>query len=146
MMIEVELREWEQQCCGDPFRSGSTVTGKLVARGPSQDNGRPMPGHWEEHHDQTSGHVPHLPLTGAVRSAQAPHDAFDEGANPGEMIIRPGSEVAVELDVVPGAGKQLAGCTREHAVLAYRVQREVAEGTELPRYAADDQDDWFDQD
>lgn len=45
MMIEVELREWEQQCCGDPFRIGSTVTWKPVARDPSQDSGRPMPGY-----------------------------------------------------------------------------------------------------
>jgi hypothetical protein len=145
MMIEVELHEWEQQCCGDPFRIGSTVTWKLVARDPDEDSGRPMPGYWEEHHDQTPEHVPHLPVTGTVRTIRALHYAFDEGANPGEMIIRPSSEVAVELDGVPGAGKQLPGCTREHRVLAYRVQLEVAEGTLLPEYVADDQDDWFEQ-
>ena len=113
MMIEVELREWEQQCCGDPFRLGSTVTWKLVARDPNQDSGRPMPGYWEEHHDQISEHVPHLPVTGVVRFAQALHYAFDEGPTPCELIIRPSSEVAVELDAVPGAGTQSPGCTRE---------------------------------
>ncbi|MFI7584394.1 DUF6578 domain-containing protein [Kocuria sp. M1N1S27] len=56
MMIEVELREWEQQCCGDPFRVGSTVTWKLVARDPSEGSDRPMPGYWKEHHDQTPEH------------------------------------------------------------------------------------------
>ncbi|MFE7632295.1 DUF6578 domain-containing protein [Kocuria sp. NPDC057446] len=146
MMIEVELREWEQQCCGDPFRIGSAVTWKLVARDPDEDGDRPMPGYWEEHHDQTPENVPHLPVTGTVRSAQALHYAFDEGPNPGELTVRPGSEVAVDLDAVPGAGTQLAGCTREHEVLAYRVQLEVAVGAELPAYVADDQDDWFEQD
>jgi hypothetical protein len=105
-----------------------------------------MPGYWEEHHDQTPERVPHLPVTGVVRSAQALDYAFDEGANLGEMIIRPSSEVAVELEAVPGAGTQLPGCTREHEVLAYRVQLEVAEDAELPAYVADDQDDWFEQD
>lgn len=55
------------------------------------------------------------------------------------MIIRPGSEVAVELDAVPGVGTQLPGCTREHRVLAYRVQLEVAEDTELPAHVGDEQ-------
>ena len=80
-----------------------------MAHDPGDDSGRPLGRYREEHHDQTPEHVPHLPVTGAVRSAQALHYAFDEGANPGEMIIRPGSEVAVELDAVPGAGKQLPG-------------------------------------
>ncbi|MFW3386773.1 UNVERIFIED_CONTAM: hypothetical protein RF648_12260 [Kocuria sp. CPCC 205274] len=44
----------------------------------------------------------------------------------------PSSDVAVELDAVPGAGTQLPGCTREHRVLAYRVQLNVAEDAELP--------------
>lgn len=138
MMIEVQLREWEQQCCGDPFRVGSTVTWKLVARDPSNDGGRAVARYREEHHDQTPEHVPHLPVTGAVRAIQALHYAFDEGANPGEMIIRLGSEVVVELAAVPGAGRQLPGCSREHRVLAYRVQLEVAEDAVLPAYVGDE--------
>ena len=70
---------------------------------PDEDSGRPIPGYWEEHHDRTPEHVPHLPVTGVVRSVQALHYSFDEGADPGELIIRPDSEVAVELDAVPGA-------------------------------------------
>ena len=62
---------------------------------------------------------------------------IDEGADPGELIIRPDSEVAVELDAVPGAGTQLPGRTREHEVLAYRVQLEVADDAELPAYVPD---------
>ena len=44
----------------------------------------------------------------------------------------PSSKVAVELDAVPGAGRQLPGRTPEHEVLAYRVRLEVAEDAELP--------------
>lgn len=106
---------------------------------PDEDSGRPIPGYWEEHHDRTPEHVPHLPVTGVVRSVQALHYAFDEGADPGELIIRPDSEVAVELDAVPGAGTQLPGRTREHEVLAYRVQLEVADDAELPAYVPDEQ-------
>ncbi|WP_336650229.1 hypothetical protein [Kocuria rosea] len=98
-----------------------------------------MPGYWEEHHDQAPEHVPHLPVTGTVRTIQTLHYAFAEGANPGELIIRPDSEVAVELDAVPGAGRQLPGRTREHEVLAYRVQLEVADDAELPAYVLDEQ-------
>ena len=94
-----------------------------------------MPGYWEKHHDRTPEHVP---VTGVVRSVQALHYAFDEGADPGELIIRPDSEVAVELEAVPGAGKQLPGCTREHEVLAYRVQLEVADDAVLPVYVPDE--------
>ena len=97
-----------------------------------------MPGYREEHHDQTPEHVPHLPVTGTVRTIQTLHYAFAEGANPGELIIRPDSEVAVELDAVPGAGTQLPGRTREHEVLAYRVQLEVADDAELPAYVPDE--------
>lgn len=79
-----------------------------------------------------------MPVTGVVRFAQALHYVFDEGANPGEMIIRPGSAVAVELDAVPGAGRQLPGRTREHEVLTHRVQPEVAEDAELPAYVPDE--------
>ena len=138
MMIEVERREWEQQCCGDPFRIGSTVTWKLVARDPGEESGRPLARYREEHHDQTPEHVPHLPVTGAVRSAQALHYAFDEGPNPGELTVRPSSEVAVDLDGVPGAGKQPPGCTCEHQVLAYRVELEIADDAELPTYVSDE--------
>ena len=47
--------------------------------------------------------------------------------------------MAVELDAVPGAGTQLPGRTREHEVLAYRVQLEVADEAELPAYVPDEQ-------
>ncbi len=50
----------------------------------------------------------------------------------------PSSEVAVELDAVPGAGRQLPGRTREHRVLAYRVQLEDADDAELPAYVPDE--------
>lgn len=132
MMIEVDLSEWEQQCCGDSFQIGSTVTWKLVARAPSKDSGRPVVRYREEHHGETPEHVPHLPVTGTVRTIQGLHYAFDEGPNFGELTVRPGSEVGVELEAVPGAGTQLPGCSDEHQLLTYRVQLEVADDTELP--------------
>jgi hypothetical protein len=136
MMIEVELSEWEQQCCGDPFRLGSTVTWKLVARAPSQDAGA-VQRYREEHHDQTPGDVEHLPVTGTVRTVQGLHYAFDEGPNPGELTVRPGSEVGVELGAVPGAGTQLPGCSAEHRLLTYCVQLEVVDDVDLPAYTFD---------
>ena len=138
MMLEVELSEWEQQCSGDPFRIGSTVIWKLVARDPGEDRGRPVPEFRGEHHDQTPEHVPHLPVTGAVRSARALHCTYDEGPNPGELTVRPGSDVTVELEAVPGAGTRLPGCTREHELLAYRVQLEVTEDAVLPACVGDE--------
>jgi hypothetical protein len=134
MMVEVEISEWEQQCCGDPCRIGATVTWKLVARDPSKNDGRPAPRYREEHHGETPEHVPHLPVTGTVRDIQGLHYAFDEGPNPGELTMRPGSEVAVELEAVPGIGTQLPGCSAEHQLLTYRVQLEVSDGAELPAY------------
>ncbi|GAB2608446.1 hypothetical protein [Kocuria arenosa] len=77
-------------------------------------------------------------MTGAVRSARALHYAFDEDPNPGELTVRPSSDVTVELDAVPGAGTQLPGCTREHQVLAYRVELEIADVAELPTYVSDE--------
>jgi hypothetical protein len=77
-------------------------------------------------------------VTGAVRSARALHYAFDEDPNPGELTVRPSSDVTVELDAVPGAGTQLPGCTREHQVLAYRVELEIADVAELPTYVSDE--------
>ena len=133
MVIEVDLSEWEQQCCGDPFRVGSTVTWKLVARAPSQDAGA-VRRYREEHHGETPEHVPHLPVIGTVRAILGLHCAFDEGPNAGELAVRPGSEVGVELEAVPGAGTQLPGYSAEHRLLTYRVQLEVADGTELPGY------------
>ncbi|MGQ1837464.1 DUF6578 domain-containing protein [Kocuria turfanensis] len=107
MVIEVDLSEWEQQCCGDPFRVGSTVTWKLVARAPSQDAGA-VSRYREEHHGETPEHVPHLPVIGTVRAILGLHCAFDEGPNAGELAVRPGSEVGVELEAVrrrhPAAG------------------------------------------
>jgi len=73
MVIEVELSEWEQQCCGDPLRVGSTVTWKLVARDLGEGSGRGVARYREERRDQTPEHVPHLPVTGSVRSAEALH-------------------------------------------------------------------------
>lgn len=134
MMIEVDLSEWEQQCCGELFQIGSTVTWKLAARDPSRDDGRPLPRYREEHHDQTPEPVPHLPVTGSVRSIEALHYAFDEGPNPGEVTVRRSSEVSAPLDAVPGAGTQLPGCSAEHRLLVYRVQLEVADDAELPAY------------
>ncbi|MGQ1798057.1 DUF6578 domain-containing protein [Kocuria oceani] len=103
MMIEVELSEWEQQCCGDPFRFGATVTWKLVARAPSKEAGT-VRRYREEHHSETPEHVPHLPVTGIVGTIEALHYTSVEGPEPGHLTVRPSSEVAVELEAVPGAG------------------------------------------
>ncbi|MEX5303253.1 DUF6578 domain-containing protein [Kocuria sabuli] len=135
MMIEVEISEWEQQCCGDPCRIGSTLTWKLVARDPSKNHGRSAPRYREEHHGETPEHMPHLPVTGTVRSIDALHYAFDEGPHPGELTIRRSSEASAPLDAFPGAGPQLPGCSDEHQVLGYRVQLEVADDAELPACA-----------
>lgn len=131
MMIEVDLSEWEQQCCGDPFRVGATVTWKLVARAPSEGAGA-VRRYREEHHDRTPEDVEHLPVTGTVRSIAALHYAFDEGPNPGQLTVRPGSDMAVELAAVPGAGTQLAGASWEHRLLTYRVELEVDDDARLP--------------
>lgn len=144
MMIEVELSEWEQHCCGDPFRIGATVTWKLVARAPIKDAGT-VRRYREEHHGETPEHVPHLPVTGTVRTIQGLHYAFDEGPHPGELTVRPSNEVAVGLDAVPGAGTQLPGYSAEHRLLVYRVRLEVAEDAVLPGYVGDGQDDWLGQ-
>lgn len=133
MMIEVELSEWEQQCCGNPFRVGATVTWRLVARAPSQDAGT-VRRYREEHHGETPEHVPHLLVTGTVRAIQGLHYAFDEGPNPWELTMRPSSEVAVELEAVPGAGTQLPGCSAEHQLLTYGVRLEVNDDAQLPGY------------
>ncbi|MEX5270388.1 DUF6578 domain-containing protein [Kocuria sabuli] len=132
MTIAVDLSEWEQQCCGEAFRVGSAVTWKLVARAPSTDSGLPLPLYREEHHGETPEHVPHLPVTGTVRAIEALHYAFDEGPNPGELTVRPSSELGVELDAVPGAGTQLPGCSTQHRLLTYRVRLEVADDAERP--------------
>ncbi|MEX5234965.1 hypothetical protein [Kocuria arenosa] len=62
----------------------------------------------------------------------------DEGPNPGGLTVRPGSEVALELDAVPGAGTQLPECTREHGLLAHPVQLEVTEDAVLPARVGDE--------
>lgn len=134
MMIEVDLSEWEQQCCGDPFRTGSTVTWKPVARAPRQDDSRQMVRYREEHHGETPEHMPHLPVIGTVHSIQALHFAFDEGPNSGGLTMRPSSEVSAPLDAVPGAGTQLPGRSAEHRLLTYRVQLEVTDDAEPPAY------------
>ncbi|MFI7579800.1 DUF6578 domain-containing protein [Kocuria kalidii] len=138
MVIVVDISEWEQQCCGDPFRVGSSVTWKLVASPPGQDSGEPAARYREEHHDQTPEHVPHLPVTGAVRSIAALHYAYDPGPSPRELTLRPGSEVSVELDAVPGMGSQLDALSTDHELLTYRVHLQVNDDAVLPAYVPGD--------
>ncbi|NQX28721.1 hypothetical protein HQQ81_15340 [Microbacteriaceae bacterium VKM Ac-2854] len=125
MRILVEIAGWEHGCCGKAFAIGQKATWQLVRA--ARDDG-PLPCFAEEHHGQTAAGVPHLPVTGIVRRIREirrhRHRRLSLLAN--ELT---GFDVS-EQDIVTVPERGTGGGA------GYRVELEVADDTELPRYVA----------
>jgi hypothetical protein len=68
MQIDVVISEWEQACCGIPFRVGDRMTWKILAADPQSTRPGASVRFDEEHHGQTPLDIPHWDVTGVVTS------------------------------------------------------------------------------
>lgn len=68
MRVEVVVAEWEQACCGEPFRVGDAVSWGILAVDPGDAAAGGVPRFAEEHHGQTPDDVPHREVPGIVRA------------------------------------------------------------------------------
>jgi hypothetical protein len=141
MRIEVVISEWEQLCCGKPFRVGDRTTWKVLAADPSDSPATALPLFHEEHHDQTPNDVPHWDITGTVVSISgASYPLILAPGNARVMISDRTRPRTHPLTMVDGpAHVDVHENTDDDPEVdvecsEYRVTFDIPEGTPLPVY------------
>jgi len=128
MRIEVGIDRWEQQCCGQSFRTGDSMTWTVKALDPAEQAPGGLPRYHADNHGQIPDEVPAATISGevvAIRGVSYPHVEMGASSQPFRIdLTRPTTFPLTSV-----------GRSPDDPLDEYLVTLEVADDVELPTYA-----------
>jgi hypothetical protein len=129
MIIEVEIEDWQFDCCGEPFSVGAEVSWDIHAAIPGTGRAD-VPRFYEDHHDLVDDGVPEVEITGTVQEIYATAD---------RVVSVPGMRVRTNdpednLEERVKRAKRFHKSPEGYTHRGFRVRLEVPDDADLPLF------------